>query len=105
MKKSTLKIVGLLALLTLGAGLAYHRYGKKTATNSAAPSSSASTMVKGVTPSEFNVPSPSNDPNFYTKYWSDGKTFYKQSMGPNLKSAPVSISEADFIKDYSAWKA
>lgn len=104
MKKSTLKIVGLLALLTLGAGIAYHRYGRKNAKPSA-PSTNAPAMVKGVTPSEFNVPSPSNDPSFYTKYWSDGKTFYKQSMGPNLKSAPISISEADFIKDYSAWKA
>lgn len=105
MKKSTLKIVGLFALLALGGGLAYYKYGKKNVSNSATSAATSTPMVKGVTPTEFEVPSPSNDPNFFTKYWSDGKTFYKQSMGPNLKSAPVTISEADFIKDYSAWKA
>ena len=105
MKKSTIKIVGLLALMAFGAGLAYYKYGKKSNATLAASSNSNASLVKGVTPSEFNIPAEGNDPNFYTKYWTDGKMFYKQYTGPSVKSSAVSISEADFIKDYSAWKA
>ena len=36
------------------------------------------------------------------KFWTDGKTFFKQTFGPMIKSTPEVISEAQYVKEYAA---
>ena len=96
MKKNMYKILA--GVLVVGvAGYLYHKsQNKKT---SLMPT--VSTDVKKSIPTEFEVVI---DKALQTtnKFWTDGKTFFKQTFGPMIKSTPEVISEAQYVKEYAA---
>lgn len=95
MKKNMYKILA--GVLVLGAvGYLYHK--SQTKKEVALPPVSAD--VKKSIPTEFEVVI---DKALQTtnKFWTDGKTFFKQTFGPMIKSTPEVISEAQYVKEYA----
>lgn len=96
MKKNMYKILA--GVLVVGvAGYLYHKsQSKKT---SVMPTVSAD--VKKSIPTEFEIVV-DKAMQMTNKFWTDGKTFFKQTVGPMIKSGPVVISEAEYVKEYAA---
>jgi hypothetical protein len=97
MKKNQYKIVG--AILILAAlGYAYHKNAQSKKVASNVP---VANEVKKTIPTEFEIVV---DKALQTtnKFWTDGKTFFKQTFGPMIKSKPVVITEAEYVKEFAA---
>lgn len=96
MKKNMYKILaGVLVLGTIG--FLYNKsQSKKMVSNQPVNSD-----VKKTIPTEFEIVI-DKALQTSTKFWTDGKTFFKQTFGPMIKSTPEVISEAQYVKEYAA---
>jgi len=94
--KTTKKIgAGVLLLLLVGAAL--KMYGKKDMSKSNTLAGTKSSEA----PNEFNVFN-ENSTDSGTKFWKEGKSYYKQIFGPLVKPGkPLLITEEEFNRFYS----
>lgn len=95
--KTNQKIGAGILLLLLGA-FAYSKYGKKKTT--ATPETEVATLFdKSKTPTEYTVMF-ENIADSGTKFYTDGKKYFKAAFGPLIKSRAEEITEAEYVKNY-----
>lgn len=99
MKKPITKILAIVGLIAI-AGFAYHKFAKHTPKNSATDAT-VTTEAKKDVPTDYIV-SLNGLKEQGVKYWTDGKTFFKQAFGPLVKSTHQTISESEYVNSYSA---
>lgn len=90
MKKSTKKGIAVAALI-LAALYGFHKFGMPMMKKPATADNSK--------PKEFTT-KPDREGNF-TKFWFDGKKYWKQKGGPMVKSQPLEIMENEYSQEYS----
>jgi len=99
MKKTVVKALAVVGLLAIGGFVAFkmnqHKKDKSSLNNL-----TISDLKKKV-PTEFSV-IVDEAKSTGTKFWTDGKDFFKQLTGPTVKSKPETISEDEYLKAYSA---